>query len=32
MNKVHYDYMKNKYGNDSRLLFNDTDLTFDVWN
>ena len=31
MNKVHYDYTKNKYGNDSRLLFNDTDsLTYEI--
>ena len=25
MNKFHYDYVKNKYGNNSRVLFTDTD-------
>ena len=25
MHKFHYDYIKNKYGNNSRLLFTDTD-------
>ena len=25
MYELHYDYVKNKYGNNSRLLFTDTD-------
>ena len=25
MNQIYYDYIKNKYGNNSRLLFTDTD-------
>ena len=33
MYEFHYDYIKNKYGNNSRLLFTDTDFlkTEDVY-